>query len=543
MKKVFVAVLMFFVVVVLAGASYAWQGRMEGMGNPQGLIGDESDLLLHPAQIVSGEGVRYYLDYKFTYTNLIHMDSKIDVGIPGVGTFPILGGNLTSGHTNEHNSLIGASFPLAKGRMGVFFAYDRKDGDFDSDVSLLGYNFGVKSDADSRLDNFALRLIYGQPVKSANLGVELGVAYRDEEQKEWTRYSMPVSFDDMGVIGIRGVGTTLPYMVPYDSQYWEMSGKIGLNKKFNATDVDWTVYGAGILSADSDNKYKIQGDISEIDVDDEPGNIEEGYAVRNNMKGDVSGYRVGSDLWIRHHINDSLTLPFLVSIGYSKKHRDGNGPIYLYEVEDSVYDLFNPNVNLKYKDIAKTWDVKVGGGIEHARDGCGKIGAGLYYNYLQSRDRLDFLGEYVGDSRRFEGDFVDINLNKFPYHKEHRLVLKVAGEQVVCEDFIVRGGLDFFYGWIRSDDYGGSAVVNLDGYGFVGTGSATLPLKGHTCGFQGSLGASKKFAGLTFEPFIKGGYQVFDTDGSTGFGPFSVGLDKKKAEWFTGAGLSVLFGK
>ena len=55
MKKVFVAVLMFFVVVTLAGTSYAWQGRMAGMGNPKGLIGDESDFLIHPAKIVAGQ--------------------------------------------------------------------------------------------------------------------------------------------------------------------------------------------------------------------------------------------------------------------------------------------------------------------------------------------------------------------------------------------------------------------------------------------------------------------------------------------------------
>ena len=540
MKKV-LAVLTFFAVVALAGTSSAWQGRMSGMGNPQGLIGDESDFLIHPANIVSGEGVKYYLDYQFTYTDLIHMDSNIDAGIPGIGTLPILGSNATSAQQYDHNSLIGAAFPLAKGRMGVFFAYDNKSGDFDSDVSVLGNNFGIKSDADSRLDNFALRFIYGQPVKTLNLGVELEVAYRDEDQKEWLRYSEFDGDDVMG-IKIRGVGTTLPFMVPYDSQYWEMSGKVGLNKKFKSTDIDWTVYGGGILSADSDNKYKIQGDISEVDVDDEPGNIENASEVCNTMNGDVRGYRIGSDLWIRHHVNDSLTLPFLVSVGYTKKDRDGNGPISLYEVDDGEYDPFNPHVNLKYKDIAKTWDVKVGGGVEKEVKGCGRVGAGLYYNYLQSRDRLDFLGEYVGQNTEdFGGNYLNLNLNKFPYHKEHRLVLKLAGEQVVCDDFTVRGGLDFFYGWVRSDDYSGS----VDGYidDNSGYGKASLPLDGKNWGIEGSFGATQKFAGLTFEPFIKGGYRLFDVDGSTDFGRLSVGLDKKRAEWFTGAGLSVLFGK
>src|SRR4030042_5383626 len=129
MKKFFAAVLMFFVVVAFAGASYAWQGRMSGMGKPLGLIEDESDFLIHPAQIASGEGIKYYLDYGFTYTGLIHMDSKIDVGIPGIFSLPILDNNLTSGHTTEHNTLVGASFPFAKGRMGVFFGYDKQNGD------------------------------------------------------------------------------------------------------------------------------------------------------------------------------------------------------------------------------------------------------------------------------------------------------------------------------------------------------------------------------------------------------------------------------
>ena len=211
-------------------------------------------------------------------------------------------------------------------------------------------------------------------------------------------------------------------------------------------------------------------------------------------------------------------------------------------MENGDYDPFNPNINLKYNDVVRTLDIKVGSGLVHEIKDCCKVGAGLYYNYIQSRDRLGFRGNYVGDSRRFEGNFVDLSLNEFPNHKEHRLVLNLAGEQALCEDFTVRGGLNFFYGWIRSDDYGGSALADLSGFGFSGDGKAALPLDGHTCGFEGSLGATKKLCGLTFEPFIKGGYRVFDTDGSTGFGPVSVGLDKQNDAWFTSAGLSVLFG-
>ncbi len=528
MKKVFAAIVMFFVVVALAGASYAWQGRMEGMGNPQGLINDESDFLLHPAQITFGEGVKYYLDYKFTYTGLIHMDSKINVG-----GFPvsILNTNATSGHTTEHNTLVGASFPFAKGRMGVFLGYDKQNGDIDSDVKVLGYDFGLNSNADTRLDNYALRLIYGQPVGGMNLGAELGVAYRNEKQDDTLSL-----MDYPAIYSLEGIGATLPYMIPFNSSYWELSGKLGLNKKLNKTDIDWTVYGAGILPADSENQYLLK---ASYDVPIMAG----GQGYRDAMNGDVSGYRVGSDLWIRHHIDENLSLPFLVSVGYTKKDRDGDGLILPYAY--GTAPLPDPlNVNLKYKDIVRTLNVKVGGGIEHAREGCGRVGAGLYYNYIQSRDRIDILGEYVGENERYFDNYVGANINKFPYHQEHRLVLNLAGEQVVCEDFVVRGGLNFFYGWVVSDDYGGSASYDLSGYGISpGSGSVSVPLDGHTCGFEGTVGATKKFGCVTLEPFIQGGYRVFDTDGSKNNYGYSIGLDKQKDEWFTACGLSVLFGK
>ena len=162
------------------------------MGQPHGLIGDESDFLTHPAKIVSGEGVKYYVNYQVTYTDLIHMDSKINVGLNG-SSLPVLDSNATSAHNNEHNSLIGAAFPFAKGGMGVFFAYDKQNGDFDTDINVLDGELGLKSNADTRLDNYALKFIYGQPVKTLNLGFELGFAYRNEEQKEWLRYS---EYDD-----------------------------------------------------------------------------------------------------------------------------------------------------------------------------------------------------------------------------------------------------------------------------------------------------------------------------------------------------------
>ncbi|HJX30385.1 MAG TPA: hypothetical protein VJ624_00830, partial [Thermodesulfobacteriota bacterium] len=220
MKKFFAAVLMFFVVVAFAGASYAWQGRMEGMGKPLGLIEDESDFLIHPAKIASGEGIKYYLDYQFIYTDLIHWDSKLDwydAGVPD----DYYHNNASSAHQYDHNSLIGAALPLAKGRLGVFFTYDKQIGDFDGNTNYEGYP--GKFDTGSHLDNYALKFIYGLPLKSMDLGLELGFAYRSEKQKEWFRENdheldvknnvWPWEYFDGGFF---------PFMIPYDSSYWEL---------------------------------------------------------------------------------------------------------------------------------------------------------------------------------------------------------------------------------------------------------------------------------------------------------------------------------
>jgi len=538
MKKVWVILLvMFFGVMALGGSSSAWQGRMNGMGNPDGLIRDESDFLIHPAQITFGEGVKYYLDYKFTYTGLIHMDSDMKVD-----SDPFLGGRLTSGNTREHNTLAGASFPLAKGRMGVFFGYDKQNGDMDSDIKLFGSTTPVDSNADTRLDNYALRLIYGQPVAGMNLGAEFGVAYRNEKQDDTLSI-----VDGPYSLSLEGIGATLPYMIPFNSSYWEMSGKIGLNKKVKKTDIDWTAYGAGILPEDSDNRYllKFRESVSGIG----------GLGYRDEMNGDVSGYRMGTDLWVRYHIDENLSLPFVVSAGYTKKQRDGDGFILPYAYGSAPFPP-SVDVNLKYKDVLRTLNIKAGGGVEKECPGCGLIGAGLYYNYIQSRDRLDVRGwgEFepaedieIAAALLERGGFGGYGgyghgYFNFPYHQEHRLVLNIAAEQII-KDLTVRGGLDFFYGWIRADNYGGSVNYTLGRY--YGSGNISPALDGRTWGVTGSLGATKNFRGLTFEPFIRGGYQFFDTnrDGWTRIGDTTIGLDKKKTEWISAGGLSVLFGK
>ena len=76
-KSITIVIAVFAVLLTVAGSSSAWQGRMEGMGNPYGLIQDESDFLVHPALITMGKGLKVYSHYDFTYTDVLDWEYDI----------------------------------------------------------------------------------------------------------------------------------------------------------------------------------------------------------------------------------------------------------------------------------------------------------------------------------------------------------------------------------------------------------------------------------------------------------------------------------
>ena len=59
-----------FLIFTICGGALGWQGRMDGMGDPVGLVGDESDLLVHPAKAANGKGVQIYSHYGFRYSDV-----------------------------------------------------------------------------------------------------------------------------------------------------------------------------------------------------------------------------------------------------------------------------------------------------------------------------------------------------------------------------------------------------------------------------------------------------------------------------------------
>ena len=84
MKKVLRAFAFFACLFLLAGPALGWEGRMAGMGNPTGLIADESDFLVHPAALAEGTGADFYASYGLTYTDIQKADWKNEWKVPSL---------------------------------------------------------------------------------------------------------------------------------------------------------------------------------------------------------------------------------------------------------------------------------------------------------------------------------------------------------------------------------------------------------------------------------------------------------------------------
>jgi hypothetical protein len=496
MKKgyLFLGILGFFV-LSMAAPAYSWQGRMAGMADPFGLISDESDFLIHPSKICQGKGITFYGDYRFTYTDVRDWNNHMDL-------FSTAGAFLTGFHFNssgeeyKHNALLGAAFPLGPGRLGAFFSFESNRGDYDGYDGPYTYSMGNK------LDDLSFSLIYGLPINKLDFGIQLGVDYRNE-QKKWL-----IDNNTQNDVW----PTDYPYnlhffMNPYDSNYWEMFWKVSMGTRFNAVSFDWTVRGSYII--DSDNKYEYTFGIISENVD---------------MKGDVEGYRIGSDIWLRYDLGDGLTLPFLLSADYAKKVRDGDGIGVGFSDTGDRYTYKHSEWNL---------EVKVGGGVEKKMNANGLIGVGLYYHYLEGREHQWFNNrDWVGGPYFY--DYIN-----FPLHKEHRLEMKVAGELEISPTVTLRMGLSSFYGWVGTHNFkqtSSLAALNVDEFS----------LDGYVWGINASLGSTVKISRFSLEPFINGGYRSLKLSGdgdtnSAGTLANLWNMELKRNEWLIGGGFSIKF--
>jgi hypothetical protein len=498
MKKscLFLGILGFFV-LSMAVPVYSWQGRMAGMGDPYGLVEDESDFLLFPAKIAQGQGVQLYGHYRFTYTDVTDWDFNLNTL-----NFD------TSGHEHKHNALVGTAFPFGGGRMGVFFTYDGMRGDYDGNEDVSGLSNYAEYNLTKDLDNFALRLIYGRNVGGMDVGLELGMAYRDESQKTWwNQTDMFVGTQNYIWSWNVPERSLFPFMIPYDSKYWELLWKMGTAVKLAPLTIEASLRGSAIVSSDNDYKYLFQSPV---------GNP--GYDA--DMAGDVSGWRIGTDIWTRYPGGGGLTFPVLFSFDYAEKKRDGNG------IGTGPSDL---GFLYDYTNKEQSFDLKVGGGMEKKFGNTALLAAGIYYNYLRAQDDIRL-------SRSIMGITTISDNSDFPFHREHRMIFRLAGEKEFSPPVTLCMGLNFFYGWVN-EEFKFTDTVVMD----------KIPLDGSHWGIGASVGGTVKIPPITLEPFINGGWQKLNLkgDGERTLAGGTINnlweMDKLRKEWSIGGGFSVKF--
>ncbi len=496
-KGFFTLMVLSLLVCALAGVSQAWQGRMGGMGDPYGLVADESDFLIHPATIAAGEGIRFYGGYRFTYTGVTDWD--VDCTPSGGVTIPFD----MSGHELKHDVLTGAAFPLGPGRMGLFFSYDGRRGDFDGDLADI---FGLEFTSD--LDAFALRLLYGLPVGGFQLGGELGFAYRQEEDESFLyAFDLTGGFVNYHMISLM-VAPYLPPFVPYVSAYWEIPFKAGVAGAVGPLDVEFAVRGGVIVSGDNTWTMEMQSPVGVV-----TGGVD--------LDGDIRGWRIGGDLWLRYPLTEGLSLPLLVRMDYQEKTRDGDGAAW--NNPSMVWDYDNEETSLR---------LVVGGGLDKELAQGTRIAAGIYYGYLH--DTADF-SQAMYLAGVFGGS---LDHSDYPNLSEHRVMVRFAGEHEFSPMVALRVGLEGFYGWATQD-------LILSQYTPPGTTTIDQSSSGSHWGIGASVGGGIKLRPITLEPFVNAGYQSLDLSGDGG--RFNNGVlagtwdrDDILDQWYIGGGFAIL---
>jgi len=489
-KQMVVVVIGLLSVFLIFGSSFAWQGRMAGMGDPYGLVQDESDMLIHPAMIMNSSGTRLYTHYRFTYTDVMDWDYEWDLG-----TFGWTDPYEASGDEYRHEALIGTAFNVGSGRMGIFLTYDNQSGDYDGEVDSPFYDPSeLDFDLESDKSDVAFSLMFGFPIDCTAIGFEAGLAYHNEENKVSQELpgisaTNPIAFSFLLPAGVWGY--TFPYMIPYDSEYMEtflkasVASELGCNANFGLT-----LHGGYIFFGD--NEFDSE-DPTYIDIE---------------MDGDVEGWSLGGDFWFRYKIDDSISLPFLASASYQEKVRDGD------------FDFAGLDGDYEHKEV--TWNIEAGGGVDIALNDTSKIASGLYYQYLENNNdfSFDFLPPAYSD------------MDRIPDYDEHRVTLKLAYEKSISPAVGFRAGFNCFYGWADWDyknDY------------MMGSLKEDASLGGDVWGIGLTLGGTIQMDPMTIEPFIGVAYQETDLDGDCEAMGIDIEGDHERDQWLVTTGLSILF--
>lgn len=501
-KRVWSVLIVFLFVFSLAGVAHSWQGRMAGMGNPFGLVMDESDFLIHPSEIADGKGVTFYGNYRFNWldvTNSNYTMRQFDMSTGAlVNRFPFR----TTGDEKQHDALVGAALPLGPGRLGVFFQYAGGYADFNGHEFISNsYN---KYTFDDSNNSFTLRALYGIPMGALKLGSEFQIGYQKATNMDtfYLNNGSQVFLNDIIGAHIPELNT-FPFQFPYDSKWGNMGFKSSLEGPLGPGKLSATARGGFIFSGTNDLHYR--NFLPMVPA------VQESI----NFRGNVQGWNVGGDLWWRTSLGNGLSLPLELSVDYDDEEWDGEG--VNVPLGDIAY---------RYRSNEQNFRVEVGGGLDKDFGNGSRLAAGLYYNYLDIRS--SFLYE-LSQQKTYDNDY--------PHQIEHRLLLKVAGEKEFCPWFTARLGLNVFGGWVNEDYRFRESVLP-----FNGTLEHTS-VDGWNWGATISLGGTVKLSQFSIEPFVSGGFRRLDLNGDNGFRTTNLRLsmDQLKDVWSLGGGLSIRF--
>jgi len=510
-RRVWSVLIVFLFVFSLAGAAHSWQGRMAGMGDPFGLVMDESDFLIHPSEIAEGKGINFYGNYRFNWLDVTDWNYTAKYFDSSTGALVARFPFRTNGDDRQHDALVGAALPLGPGRLGVFFQYAGGYADFQGHELIPGsYN---RYSFDDSLNAFTLRALYGIPMGALKLGSEFQIGYQKAKNTDdfFSNNGNQVFLNDIIGAHIPSINT-FPFQFPYDSKWWNMGFKSSLEGPLGPGKLSATVRGGFIFSGDNDLHYRnilpfVPFVLESI-----------------NFDGNVEGWNMGGDLWWRTSLGNGLSLPLLLRVDYDKKTWDGRG------ADVSLGSVLFPDDPIRYRSSEKNFQVEVGGGLDKDFGKGARAAIGLYYNYLNT-NRSYF----------YQFEFQKTDHTDYPHQMEHRGILKIAAEKEFCPSFTARLGLNVFFGWVN------------EGYKFreslapFGGTVEHISIDGPNWGGVLSLGGTVKLSRFNLEPFVSVGYRRLDLDGEDGFrGTFfgsgiSLDMDKLKEVWSIGGGLSVKY--
>jgi len=502
---------MCFAVLVLLCAvpTQAWQGRMAGMGGVYGLVEDESDFLTHPALIANGQGLNFYGNMNIGVLTTDKMNYSVYGYEAGDPTDWWTIDSDASGRKFQYEGLFGGALPLGKGRIGVFFQYtgfkETLKGDY-----IDGYSGGSDTDpykVRNPSGTLSLRILYGIPVSSTlKFGAEFEVAQKKEEIKNYKEESL-YRINDLWS------GDLFSFGIPYDSEYYKASMKASVETAMGPGKAAFTLRGG--VPFNSSNHYK-------HDIRNYGDSMPDNYG---DMSGKVKGYDVGVDAWMRLPLNQTLSLPFLLSVNYGLLKRDGDG------------FLINPSVfATDHEQKRKILSITTGGGVDYTPVQGTRVAGGLYYTYL--KDKTSF--SWTAKNLTIPGVVREVyNWDPMPKTTEHKISLKGSVEKTLSSDVSLIGGLNAYYGRLKQK--------GESSFSWTYNTASNSSTKGSHWGAGASLGASIKAGATVIEPYVAGGFDRMNLSGdgtyyyNGGLEDVASDIKSKVKTWSIGGGISMRF--